>query len=169
MSPCGKQQNSLGGDAIPRWGQQLAAWMGATRTTTTVGEPPTRHPPLIRVMCAAAVLALARCRLERASSAAGVPCDEEYQVLFTSGPDVLTEAAFGNRDVGGTTCTAAAGASAGAHGVVVVDPGALVRNSNRGSWRGESNSARQPAVAADDNVAALSRAAAPRRPWRMTA
>jgi hypothetical protein len=91
------------------------------------------------------VLDLAACRVLREREAKG-GCNQEYTVLFTTGPDVTSEVAQGQRAVG-KVCGgsrgygAAATTSADALNMLVVDPKSLVVNANSFTWRGASNSA----------------------------
>jgi hypothetical protein len=93
------------------------------------------------------VLRLAACRVLRERERPR-GCDPEYTVLFTTGPDVTSEVAQGQRSIHGCGRAAAAadddGDSAGAahsYNMLVVDPRSLVMNANSFTWRGASNSA----------------------------
>ena len=106
------------------------------------------------------VLLLAACRISVNVVDGCGNDDDEYQVLFTTGPDVVTEVAHGNRNVetagvgdssvGGSSgvgghggvCQAAARSRAGRRmrtaqerGMLVIDPKSMVMNANTFSWR----------------------------------
>ena len=92
-------------------------------------------------------------RVERVTEA------KEYAILWSSGPDVVTESAFGIRDtffedggeenddrkgVGrgeGVASTLREGRGITRDGSLIVDPGSLVVNANSFSWRGRGNAA----------------------------
>ena len=86
-----------------------------------------------------AVLDLAVCRvlLDRDEQSG---CDPEYNVLYTTGPDVISEVAQGQRSIGKCGGIAAA-TSAKALNMLMADPKSLVMNANSFTWRGRSNSA----------------------------
>ena len=86
-----------------------------------------------------AVLDLAVCRvlLDRDEQSG---CDPEYNVLYTTGPDVISEVAQGQRAIDKCGGIAAA-TSAKALNMLMADPKSLVMNANSFTWRGRSNSA----------------------------
>ena len=100
------------------------------------------------------VLSLAACRVSVNIIDGCGNDDDEYQVLFTTGPDVVTEMAYGNRNVetaslggsgvggNGGVCQTAARSKAGRRmrtaqerGMLVIDPKSMVMNANTFSWR----------------------------------
>ena len=95
------------------------------------------------LFCAAPGCALAERALElaaaRLGARAGAGCDDEYGVLFTSGPDVVSEAVQGAREA--VTFGARGADAAPLAGVAVLDPGPLIVNANSFTWRGHGNPA----------------------------
>jgi hypothetical protein len=98
------------------------------------------------------VLHAAACRVTTLQDLACSHKDQEYSVLFSTGPDVLTEVAYGNRrvwqqgdPVGNDKCVGLLPVrfedNAHTHRMNVVDPKAMVLNANSFSWRGKENAA----------------------------
>lgn len=92
------------------------------------------------------VLYTAICRVAASTSAtrhSSTCTDPEYNILFTTGPDVLTEVAYGNRQVEGECGKFQIPLSDNAkkYSINIVDPKLMVMNANSFTWRGSNNKA----------------------------